>query len=62
MTLKPIPQRWLDSGRLALGPGYWELTRGEPRAFVLGWSPDRLRDRDGRPRDMGVLRGGGEVG
>ena len=32
---KPIPQRWLDSGCMTFGPGYWEM--GSRRANMGEW-------------------------
>lgn len=54
MRRKPIPQRWLDSGCITLGPGWWELENGEPHD-VLDGVPAGNSDRDGRACALRLL-------
>ena len=53
---KPIPQRWLDSGCMTFGPGYWEMWAEETEPHdVLERIPGGHGDRDGRAGVVGVL-------
>jgi hypothetical protein len=59
---KEIPQRWIDSGRIRFGPGWWALTNGEPRAFVLDRIPAGGSGWNGHASDVCVLHDSREVG